>query len=83
MNNILTGELVHDGSAALTRHALNVRLRQKSFGKLMYKEFPDSSRKIDAAYGLMLATLARTEALSRDDLEKEPPKATFAPRKIR
>lgn len=83
MNNILTGELVHDGSAALTRHVLNVRLRQKSFGKLMYKEFPDSSRKIDAAYGLMLATLARTEALSRDDLEKEPPKATFAPRKIR
>lgn len=83
MNNILTGELVHDGNAALTRHVLNVRLRQKSFGKLMYKEFPDSSRKIDAAYGLMLATLARTEALSRDDLEKEPPKATFAPRKIR
>lgn len=39
----------------------------------MYKEFPDSSRKIDAAYGLMLATLARTEALSRDGLGEGNP----------
>ncbi|WP_269929112.1 hypothetical protein [Kocuria massiliensis] len=82
-NNILNGELIHAGNAALTRHILNARVRQKSFGKLLYKEFPDSSRKIDAAYGLMLATLARVDALARGDLEKPEPKVVFAPRRIR
>lgn len=82
-NGILDGQVIHTGSAALTRHVLNARMRQTRSGLLMYKEFPDSARKIDAAYALMLANQARLDALAHGDLEKEKKRRRTAPRKIR
>lgn len=81
-NGVLDGHIMHTGSAVLTRHVLNARLRQKSFGKLMYKEFPDSPRKIDAAYALMLANLARIDAIAHGDLEKKT-RNWYVPRRVR
>lgn len=81
-NGVLDGQIMHTGSAVLTRHVLNARLRQKSFGKLMYKEFPDSPRKIDAAYALMLANLARIDAIAHGDLEKKT-RNWYVPRRVR
>lgn len=81
-NGVLDGQIHHTGDASLTRHVLNARLRQKSFGKLMYKEFPDSARKIDAAYALMLANLARIDAIAQGNLEPEQ-NTSYIPFKIR
>lgn len=81
-NGVLDGQVIHTGDSALTRHVLNARLRQKSFGKLMYKEFPDSARKIDAAYALMLANAARIDALAHGDLE-ETEQESYVPFRIK
>lgn len=61
---VSTGEASHDGSGDLTRHILNARRRPVRTGYLIYKEFPDSPRKIDAAYAAVMAWKARTDALS-------------------
>lgn len=81
-DGLLDGSVILNGSAALTRHLLNARIRMKSYGMLIYKDFPDSPRKIDAAYGLMLANLARVEALATGNLEKVV-KRRVAPKRIR
>lgn len=60
---VAAGEAHHDQSPALTRHVLNARRRQTKTGYLLYKEFPDSHRKIDAAYAAVLAWKARIDAL--------------------
>lgn len=60
---IAAGEAHHDHSPALTRHVLNARRRQTRTGYLLYKEFPDSHRKIDAAYAAVLAWKARIDAI--------------------
>lgn len=59
-----TNEVTHDGSAALTRHILNARMRSTSSGYLLYKSFPTSSDKIDAAYAAVMAWKARLDALA-------------------
>lgn len=82
-NGILDGNVMHVGNSALTRHVLNARLRQTRVGKLIYKEFPDSPRKIDAAYCLMLANQARVDALAVGDLGKKKSRRVYAPRRIR
>lgn len=82
-NGILDGNVMHVGNSALTRHVLNARLRQTKVGKLIYKEFPDSPRKIDAAYCLMLANQARVDALAVGDLGKKKSRRVYAPRRIR
>lgn len=61
---IVNGEMSHDGTLALTRHVLNARRRTTRTGYLLYKEHPDSDRKIDAAYAAVMAWKARTDALS-------------------
>lgn len=61
---IVNGELSHDGSLPLTRHVLNARRRATRTGYLLYKEHPDSVRKIDAAYAALMAWKARTDALA-------------------
>lgn len=62
---IANGEARHDGSPALVRHILNARRRQARTGYLLYKEFPDSVHKIDAAYAAVMAWKARIDALSQ------------------
>ena len=82
-NGLLDGTVRHVGNAALTRHVLNGRLRQTRHGLLIHKEFPDSPRKIDAAYALMLANAARVDALAVGDLDPTPKRRVYAPRRIR
>lgn len=61
---IVNGECAHDGSPALTRHVLNSRRRSTKTGYLIYKAYPDSPDKIDAAYAAVMAWKARTDALA-------------------
>lgn len=58
------GVCTHDGSAALTRHVLNARRRQVRAGYLLYKAYPESPDKIDAAYAAVMAWKARLDAVS-------------------
>ncbi|MFW0183781.1 hypothetical protein ACN082_09820 [Rothia sp. CCM 9417] len=81
--SIVQGEIRHRGDSRLTRHVLNARMRQTRSGKLMYKEFPDSAKKIDGAYALMLANAARLDALSVGDLNKPKKANRYAPRRVR
>lgn len=60
---VVDHELTHDGSFALTRHVLNARRRPTRGGTLVFKEHPDSARKIDAAIAATLAWQARLAAV--------------------
>lgn len=64
-------EVSHDGGATLTRHVLNARRRATRTGYLLYKQFPESPNKIDAAYAAVMAWKARTDALAKG-LDKPP-----------
>ena len=56
-------ELTHDGSPILLRHVMNARRRRtRSGGYLLYKEFPESPNKIDAAYAAIMAYKAYLDA---------------------
>lgn len=69
-------EMTWDGSSALMRHMLNARRRSlKRGGYLLYKQFPDSPDKIDAAYAAVMAYKACLDVISKG--------ATRAPRKRR
>lgn len=59
------GEFSHDGSDALTRHFLNARRRKVASGYLVYKAYPESHDKIDAAYAGVMAWTARLDAVSK------------------
>lgn len=61
---ITNGECTHDGSSALTRHILNARRRTFRAGYLLYKAYPDSPDKIDAAYAAVMAWKARLDAVA-------------------
>jgi len=60
-----TGEFSHDGSMAMTRHFLNARRRKIATGYLIYKAYPESWDKIDAAYAGVMAWTARLDALAK------------------
>lgn len=60
---VVTAEMTQDGSAVLMRHVLNARRRQARNGYLLYKKYPESPDKIDAAYAAVMAWKARTDAL--------------------
>lgn len=62
---IVNNECSHDGGSALTRHVLNSRRRARPSGYLLYKAFPDSPDKIDAAYAAVMAWKARLDAVSK------------------
>lgn len=62
-NAILDGEMTHDGSHTLTRHALNARRHMTPSGMVVKKEHPESARKIDAFVAMVLAWQARLEAI--------------------
>jgi hypothetical protein len=76
---ILNQDLTHGGDPTLSKHVLNARRRHRSQGDLLFKEFPESPRKIDAAYALMLAWQARLAALSKSI----PVKKSFVPVRVR
>lgn len=61
---VVDRELSHDGSFALTRHALNARRRPSRVGMTIAKEHPDSPRKIDAVVAAVLAWQARLDAVA-------------------
>ena len=59
-------EITWDGGSALMRHMLNARRRSiRSGGYLLYKQFPDSPDKIDAAYAAVMAYKAFIEVVSK------------------
>lgn len=62
---VTSHELTHDGQSALTRHVLNARRRAAGQGYLLYKAYPDSPDKIDAAYAAVMAWKARLDAVSQ------------------
>ena len=53
-----------DGSSVLVRHMLNARRRKARSGYLLYKAYPDSPDKVDAAYAAVMAWKARLDAVS-------------------
>lgn len=57
-------ELSHDGSPSLEKHVLNARKRRTRQGYLIYKAYPDSPDKIDAAYAAVMAWKARLDAVT-------------------
>lgn len=61
---IAAGEMTHDGGPSLTRHVLNARRRNTKTGYRLYKAFPESPDKIDAAYAAVMAWKARLDALA-------------------
>jgi len=61
---VIGQQLSHDGSFALTRHALNARRRSSRVGIQIAKDNPDSPRKIDAIVAAVLARKARQDAIA-------------------
>lgn len=59
------GEFSHDGSFYLTKHVINARMRKNPTGYLLYKAYPESWDKIDAAYAGVLAWRARLDAVAK------------------
>jgi LAGLIDADG-like domain len=59
------GEFTYDGSFELTQHLLNARMRKSTTGYLLAKDFPESPRKIDGAYALVLAWKAYLDAVAQ------------------
>ncbi|WP_152353316.1 terminase [Brachybacterium subflavum] len=62
---IVNGDCSLDGSTVLMRHMLNARRRRTRSGYLLYKSYPDSPDKIDAAYAAVMAWKARLDAVSK------------------
>lgn len=59
-------EITHDGSPILLRHVMNAkRRRSRSGGYLLYKDFPESPNKIDAAYAAIMAFKASMDARAK------------------
>ena len=63
---VVDGEISHDGGPSLRRHVLNARRRKsRGGGYLLYKEYPESPSKIDAAYASIMAFQACMDAQSK------------------
>src|SRR5690606_12955025 len=74
LDAVLDGELTHTGKLALTQHVLNARRRNKASGYQIYKEHPDSAKKIDAAIAAALAWQARVDALAAGQGKRRAPR---------
>lgn len=76
---VVNEELSWDGSSVLMRHLLNARRRSTRQGYLLYKAYPDSPDKIDAAYAAVMAFKAFLDATSKGVSAKreKPRKAVF------
>lgn len=63
---VLNEEITHDGSPNILRHVMNARRRKsRSGGYLLYKEYPESPNKIDAAYAAIMAFQACMDAQAK------------------
>lgn len=62
---LIEREISWDGGSVLMRHMLNARRRSTRSGYLLYKAFPDSPDKIDAAYAAVMAYKAYIDVLSK------------------
>ena len=71
-SSVVDGELTHDGSSVLTRHILNARRRESRSGIQIWKEHPDSPKKIDAAVAAVLAWQCRVDAMAKGLGKKKP-----------
>ena len=61
---LMTGEVWHDNDPIAVEHYGNAYVRRKGNSRLVRKENPDSSRKIDTVVGDALALEARADALA-------------------
>lgn len=66
---IVNRECTLDGSAGIMRHLENARRRNKKTGYLLFKETPHSLNKIDMAYAMIMAWMARVRAI-REGIEE-------------
>lgn len=64
VESIENRELVHDGSAELSRHVKNARRFPTRFGVSLSKDGPESPRKVDLAVCAVGATLMRRQLLN-------------------
>lgn len=62
---IINRECTTDGSPGIIRHMENARRRSKKGGYLLYKETPQSQKKIDMAYAMTMAWMARVVAIRK------------------
>lgn len=62
--DLVTGALFHSGDPVFVEHFGNAYVRRKGGHRLVRKEHPDSSRKIDSVVGAALAYEARADALA-------------------
>lgn len=76
LNAILDGELIHNGDATLAAHMINARRRNRTGGWGIYKEYPDSPNKIDAAIATVLAWQARLDAIAAGVLNQPKRRST-------
>lgn len=75
---VLEQALTHDGNPTLTRHVTNACVRYGRSGASIAKEFPDSTRKIDAAMAATLAYEARNDCIAAG----VDPNAMFVPVRV-
>lgn len=61
---VVNRELTFDGAPRTLAHLLNARRRRTRQGYLLYKAYPDSPDKIDAAYAAVMAYKACLDAIS-------------------
>jgi hypothetical protein len=78
---VVNRELTHSGAWRLTAHMLNARRRVRRNGVMIYKEHPESARKIDAAWAAIYAWQARLDAVGAG--LTQPAEEIFVPRRIR
>lgn len=62
---VLAKQLTHDGDSRLARHVANARVRMRTAGEIIMKEFPGSRNKIDLAYCMALAVEAAGDATAK------------------
>lgn len=62
---VVNKECTLDGDPTLIGHMLNARRRAARGGYLLYKAYPDSPDKIDAAYAAVMAWKARLDAVAQ------------------
>lgn len=71
---IVNGEVSMSDSPRLIAHMLHARRREKRTGYLLYKSYPDSPEKIDAAYAACMAFSACIDAVAGGVGGKNGPK---------
>ena len=70
--NLTTGETWHDGDPEAAEHYGNAYVARRRGQRLVRKENPNSSRKIDTVVGDALALAARAKALADGWVESDP-----------